>query len=86
MRLDKFLKVSRLIKRRTLAKEACDRGRVGLNGRVAGAGAVVKPGDVITLSLGRRQLKVEILLVAENVPSQRAPEMYRVLEDKTLET
>lgn len=86
MRLDKFLKVSRLIKRRTLAKEVCDRGQVLLNGRVASAGAVVKPGDVIVLSLGRRQVKVEIGLVAENVPAREAPDMYRVLEDKLLET
>ena len=59
MRLDKYLKVSRLIKRRTVANEACDGGRVMLNGKVAKAGAEVKPGDVIELSFGQRSLRVE---------------------------
>ena len=61
MRLDKYLKVSRLIKRRTVAREACDQGRVSLNGRVAKAGAAVKVGDVIEIAFGTRNVKAEIL-------------------------
>lgn len=77
MRLDKFLKVSRLIKRRTVANEACDGGRVQLNGRPAKAGAEVKPGDVIEISLGARTVRVEVLEVAEAVRKDDAAAMYR---------
>ena len=72
MRLDKYLKVSRLIKRRTVANEACDGGRVTLNGRVAKAGAEVKPGDVIELSFGQRSLRVEVVSVRERSEGRRA--------------
>jgi len=85
LRLDKFLKVSRLIKRRTLAKDVCDRGLVMVNGRVAKAGAEIKPGDEITLSLGRRRIKVAVVTTAESVPARMASEMYRILEEKTEE-
>ncbi|NLK52132.1 MAG: RNA-binding S4 domain-containing protein [Syntrophomonadaceae bacterium] len=78
MRLDKFLKVSRLIKRRTVAKEVCDAGRVLVNGRPAKAGAEVKPGDLITLGFGAKQLQVEVIALAENVRADRAQELYRV--------
>ena len=67
MRLDKYLKISRIIKRRTVANEACDNGRVTLNGRVARASAEVKPGDIIVIAFGNRQTKVEVLAVQENV-------------------
>ncbi len=77
MRLDKWLKVSRLIKRRTVANEACDGGRIQLNGRVAKAGAEVKPGDVIEISLGTRTVRVEVLEVAETVRKDDAAAMYR---------
>lgn len=77
MRLDKYLKVSRLIKRRTVANEACDGGRVQLNGRPAKAGAEVKPGDVIEISLGSRTVRVEVLEVAEAVRKDDAAAMYR---------
>lgn len=77
MRLDKYLKVSRLIKRRTVANEACDGGRIQLNGRVAKAGAEVKPGDVIEISLGSRTVRVEVLEVAEAVRKDDAAAMYR---------
>ncbi len=77
MRLDKYLKVSRLIKRRTVANEACDGGRIQLNGRVAKAGAEVKPGDVIEISLGTRTVRVEVLEVAETVRKDDAAAMYR---------
>lgn len=79
MRLDKYLKVSRLIKRRTVANEACDGGLVCLNGRPARASSEVKVGDVITLSLGRRQISVEILAVAEAVGKGDASALYREL-------
>ncbi|HHW43053.1 RNA-binding S4 domain-containing protein [Desulfofundulus thermobenzoicus] len=84
MRLDKFLKVSRLIKRRTLAKEACDRGQVTVNGRVARAGTVIKPGDMVTIDLGGRWLKVEIVAVSENVPARQAAGLYRIVEEKII--
>lgn len=77
MRLDKYLKVSRLIKRRTVANEACDGGRVQLNGRPAKAGAEVKPGDIIEISLGSRTVRVEVLEVAEAVRKDDAAAMYR---------
>ena len=79
MRLDKYLKVSRLIKRRTVAREACDQGRVSLNGKVAKAGATVKAGDVIEIVFGNRTVKAEILDVSETVRKEEAKEMYRYI-------
>ena len=79
MRLDKYLKVSRLIKRRTVANEACDAGRVTLNGKVARASAEVKPGDVIVVSFGDRETRAEVLLVQDNVRKEAAGEMFRYL-------
>ena len=79
MRLDKYLKVSRLIKRRTEANEACDGGRVSLNGKTAKAGSEVKPGDIIEVALGQRSLKVEVLSVSETAAKADAPAMYREL-------
>ena len=79
MRLDKYLKVSRLIKRRTVANEACDGGRVSLNGKTAKAGSEVKPGDIIEVALGQRSLKVEALSVSETAAKADAPAMYREL-------
>ena len=79
MRLDKYLKVSRLIKRRTVAREACDGGRVSLNGRTAKAGANVKEGDVIEIAFGTRTVKVEITSVTETVRKEEAGEMYRYI-------
>ena len=77
MRLDKYLKVSRLIKRRTVANEACDGERVSVNGRPAKASYVVKPGDVIEVRFGNRTLKVEVLSVSEYATKADAPAMYR---------
>lgn len=77
MRLDKYLKVSRLIKRRTVANEACDNGRVSVNGRVVKAGYDVKVGDRIELSLGSRTVAVEVLAVAETVRKDDAAAMYK---------
>ena len=77
MRLDKFLKVSRLIKRRTVANEACDNGRISVNGRVVKASYDVKLGDKIEISMGTRTVTVEVLQVAENVRKDDAAGMYK---------
>ena len=77
MRLDKFLKVSRLIKRRTVANEACDNGRISVNGRVVKASYDVNVGDRIEISMGARTVAVEVLQVAENVRKDGAAAMYR---------
>ncbi|MCL2401379.1 MAG: RNA-binding S4 domain-containing protein [Oscillospiraceae bacterium] len=77
MRLDKYLKVSRLIKRRTVANEACDSDRVIVNGRTAKASYAVKPGDVIELQFGNSALKIEVLSVAEHVSKADAAALYR---------
>ena len=79
MRLDKFLKVSRLIKRRTVANEACDAGRVLVNDRTAKASLNVKEGDVIEIQFGTRAVKVEVLDVQETVKKDEAKELYRYL-------
>ena len=79
MRLDKYLKVSRLIKRRTVANEACDAGRVLLNDKVARASAGVKAGDVITIQFGNKDVKVEVLTVQETVRKEEAKEMFQYL-------
>ena len=84
MRLDKYLKVSRLIKRRAVANEACDNERVTVNGRVARASYDVKVGDVITIRFGQKALSVEVLSVADNVGKADAAAMYRETTDKTL--
>ncbi|MDO4262191.1 MAG: RNA-binding S4 domain-containing protein [Eubacteriales bacterium] len=79
MRLDKFLKVSRLIKRRTVANEACDAGRVLVNGKTAKASLNVKEGDVIEIQFGTRTVKAEVLDVQETVRKDEAKELYRYL-------
>ena len=79
MRLDKYLKVSRLIKRRTVANEACDAGRVLLNDKVARASAEVKAGDVITIQFGNKDVMVEVLTVQETVRKEEAKEMFQYL-------
>ncbi|MBO8137018.1 MAG: RNA-binding S4 domain-containing protein [Desulfotomaculum sp.] len=81
MRLDKFLKVSRIIKRRPVAKEVCESGKVKLNNRVAKAGSSVKPGDVLEIEMGRKTLKIKILTVKETVPAREAVTLYEVLEE-----
>ena len=79
MRLDIFLKVSRLIKRRTVANEACDAGRVMINGKTAKAGTDVKVGDVIEIGFGTRNVKVEVLDVQETTRKEDAKELFRYL-------
>ncbi|MCQ5146098.1 RNA-binding S4 domain-containing protein [Enterocloster bolteae] len=79
MRLDKFLKVSRLIKRRTVANEACDAGRVLVNDKPAKASVSVKTGDIIEIQFGSKAVKVEVLDVQETVKKDEAKELYRYI-------
>ena len=79
MRLDKYLKVSRLIKRRTVAHEACDAGRVTVNGKAAKAGTVVKVGDVIEVQFGNGAVRAEITQITETTRKEEAKEMYKIL-------
>lgn len=77
MRLDKYLKVSRLIKRRTIANELCDNGRVCVNGKPARASYTVKIGDIVEIGLGQRTYKVEIISVSEHASKSEAQTLYR---------
>ncbi len=79
MRLDKFLKVSRLIKRRTVANEACDAGRVTVNGTVAKASVKVKVGDIIEIQFGTRTVKVEVLDLQDITKKEEAKELFKYL-------
>lgn len=79
MRVDKFLKVSRIIKRRTIANEACDAGRVTINGKVVKAGADVKIGDIIEIKFGNHTTKIEVLSLTESVKKEEAAGMYKSL-------
>ncbi len=79
MRLDKFLKVSRLIKRRTIANAACDAGRVLINDKVAKASAIVTIGDIIEVQFGNKSVKVEVMNVAETVRKEDAKELIKYL-------
>ncbi|SEQ30985.1 Ribosomal 50S subunit-recycling heat shock protein, contains S4 domain [Lachnospiraceae bacterium RM5] len=79
MRLDKYLKVSRIIKRRTVANEACDAGRVMVNDKVAKASVDIKAGDIIEISFGNKVMKVEVVNVAETSKKEEAMEMYKIL-------
>lgn len=79
MRLDKFLKISRLIKRRTVANEACDAGRVMVNDKPAKASLNVKPGDIVEIQFGAKAVRVEVLEVQETVKKDEAKELYRYI-------
>ena len=79
MRLDKFLKVSRLIKRRTVANEACDAGRVLVNGKTAKASVSVKEGDIIEINFGTRTVKAEVLALVDTTRKEEAKELFRYL-------
>ena len=81
MRIDKYLKVSRIIKRRTVANEACAGGRVTVNDKIAKPGTDVKPGDMITIRFGEHLGHYEILAISETVRKDQASEMYRVIEE-----
>ena len=80
MRLDKYLKISRIIKRRTIANEACDAGRVSVNGRQARASYDVKVGDIIEIVFGTRTIKVEVLDVAEVTKKEQATLLYKLID------
>ena len=80
MRLDKYLQVTRLIKRRTVANEACDAGRIEVNGKVARASYDIKEGDIISINLGSKPLKVKVLKVDEYATKDTAAEGYTVIE------
>ena len=80
MRLDKYLKVSRIIKRRTIANEACDAGRVEVNGKIARASYDVKVGDVINISFGTRDVKIEVTDVSEVIRKDDAVSLYKIVE------
>lgn len=80
MRLDKYLKVSRIIKRRTVANEACDGGRVTVNGKIAKAGLEVKVGDLIEVRFGEKSTRYEVVTLSEHVLKADAAGMYRILE------
>ena len=87
MRLDKFLKVSRLIKRRTVANEACAGGRVTVNGKIAKPGTSVTPGDLITIRFGEHLGQYEVISISETVRKDQAADMYRVIsEDDSMNT
>ncbi|MBP3706798.1 MAG: RNA-binding S4 domain-containing protein [Clostridia bacterium] len=79
MRLDKYLKVSRLIKRRTVANEACDAGRVTVNGKVARASLDVKVGDEIEISFGLRNVKIQVTSVRETVKKEESADLYKII-------
>ena len=84
MRLDKYLKVSRLIKRRTLAKEVASAERIEINGRIAKPASEVKPGDQITLHFGNRVLVVEVVTLTASINKEGAADLYRVIEERYL--
>lgn len=85
MRLDKFLKISRLIKRRTLAKEVSDQGRISINGTAAKASSNVKVGDELTIRFGQRLVTVVIEKIQESSKKDEAAEMYKVIKDEKIE-
>lgn len=80
MRLDKYLKVSRLIKRRSVANEACDTGRISVNGRVAKASYDVKPNDIIEIKFGEKTVRAQVLEIAEHVLKNDAAQLYKIIE------
>ena len=87
MRIDKYLKVSRIIKRRTVANEACSGGRVTVNGKIAKPGTSVTPGDLITIRFGEHLGQYEVISISETVRKDQAADMYRVIsEDDSMNT
>lgn len=81
MRIDKFLKLSRVIKRRTVANEACDAGRVAVNGRPVKAGYEIKVNDIVEISLGNRQIKFRVLNIIDNPKKEMADSLYEIISD-----
>jgi len=86
MRLDKFLKVSRIIKRRTLAKEVCDNGRVSINGNPAKASSDVAVGNEVKIRFGQKLVTFEVLQLKETTRKEEAEQMYRILSEESLQT
>ncbi len=84
MRLDKYLKVSRLIKRRTVANDACDGGRIAVNGLIVKASYQVKIGDVIALNMGSKTLTAKVLSVPEHVRKEEAADCYEIIENNNV--
>ena len=82
MRIDKFLKNSRLIKRRTVAKDACDQGRISINGKVAKAGSEVKEGDIIRIEFGNSEIEVRVLELIDSCSKDAATKMYEIIQQK----
>lgn len=79
MRLDKYLKNSRLIKRRTVAKEACDSGKITVNDKVAKPGTEVKVGDVIKMTFGEKEMRVQVMELKEHVTKENSKDLYKIL-------
>ncbi len=79
MRLDKYLKITRLIKRRTVANEACDAGKISVNGKIARASYDVKVGDIIEINMGLKPLKAEVLSISEYATKENAADNYRII-------
>lgn len=80
MRVDKFLKNSRIIKRRTIAKEACDQGRVSINDKIAKAGDALTIGDIVQIEFGTGSMKIEVLDLSDNVRKHQAENLYKILK------
>ncbi len=79
MRVDKFLKISRIIKRRTIAKEACDQGRVMVNGKIAKAGTEIEIDDIITVTFGNKEIKAQVKKINESCKKQDSDGMYEII-------
>lgn len=80
MRIDKYLKISRIIKRRTVAQEACEGGKVEINGKIAKPSTEVKVGDIVTLTFGSKTLKIEVLSLKEVIKKEEADSLYRQVQ------
>lgn len=84
MRIDKYLKISRIIKRRTVAKEACDQGRITINGKVVKAGAEVSVGDEISVTFGNRRLVIGVAQIKEHVRKEETEDLYTIIRDEKI--
>ena len=85
MRLDKFLKVSRIIKRRSVAKEVADKGRIQINGKLAKSSSTLKVGDVLQIQFGNKTLEVKVLALQDSTKKEDASKMYEILSEKRIE-
>lgn len=86
MRLDKFLKVSRIIKRRSVAKEVADKGRIQINGKLAKSSSTLKVGDVLQIQFGNKTLEVKVLALHDSTKKEDASKMYEILSEKRIES